>query len=204
MPKHLKGELDEPDDATPLDDDEIDGLIPSHVHTRYELNQWEATNLASGQAWALARKSWNPLSARSLQQLHRRMFGNTWTWAGTFRRSDRNISPYHWTQVGVLVQDLVDNTKTQYDASDKGETTLDDIAVRFHHQLVRIHPWPNGNGRHARLATDLLLKRWGRPPFAWGSEADLATEGQTRATYIAALRAADGGSFDRLRKFVRS
>lgn len=193
-----------PDGATPLDDEELQGLIPDHLHTKAELNQWEAVNVASGHAWALGRRTSDPLSVGALQRLHRRMFGDTWTWAGSCRRSDKNISPYHWTQVGVLMRELVENTKAQYDASDKSAGALDDIAVRFHHQLVRIHPWPNGNGRHARLATDQLLRYWDRLAFTWGSGNDLAPDGGTRSRYVAALRAADAGSYQALRSFVRS
>jgi Fic-DOC domain mobile mystery protein B len=192
------------DGATPLEEEESRGLIPDHLRTKAELNQWEAVNVASGHAWAFGGRTFNPLSVEALKRLHRRMFGETWTWAGSFRRSDKNISPYHWSQVGILVRDLVENIKAQYEASDRSAGAIDDIAVRFHHQLVRVHPWPNGNGRHARLATDQLLRYWGQPAFTWGSGNDLASEGETRSRYIAALRAADAGSYQPLRKFVRS
>jgi Fic family protein len=86
----------------------------------------------------------------------------------------------------------------------KTDAELDDIVMRFHYELVRIHPWPNGNGRHARLAADVLLEAWGRPPFTWGSAGDLVAPGEVRAAYIAALRRADGGDFTPLRAFVRS
>jgi Fic-DOC domain mobile mystery protein B len=145
---------DEPAGATPLDPDERDGLIPHHVQTRAELNQWEALNIARGEAWAFARRNVDPLSIEWLQELHRHLFGETWEWAGSFRRSDKNISPYRWTQVPVLMRDLVENVRAQYAASDQTPNAIDDIALRFHHELVRIHPWPNGNGRHARVATD--------------------------------------------------
>ncbi len=75
--------------------------------------------------------------------------------------------------------------------------------MRFHHQLVSVHPFPNGNGRHARLMTDLLLREVGGEAFTWGSR-DLAAQGQARSGYIAALRDADGGNYARLRAFVRS
>lgn len=190
--------------TTPLDPDELDGLIPDHVQTRAELNQWEALNIARGEEWASSRRSVDVLSVGWLQELHRRLFGDTWEWAGSFRRSDKNISPYHWTQVPVLIRELVENVRAQHDASAETPDGLDDIALRFHHELVRIHPWPNGNGRHARVATDVLLRRWGRPSFTWGSGADLERAGEARSKYIVALRAADGGRFEMLRAFVRS
>jgi len=189
--------------STPLEDEELEGLIPSHIQTKAELNQWEALNIARGQEWAFGHRRLDPLSVPTLKDLHRAMFGETWSWAGTFRRSDKNISPYHWTQVPVLMRELVDNTRASYDASSRTPESLDELAVRFHHQLVRIHPWPNGNGRHARLATDVLLARWDRPPFSWGST-DLTREGTARTEYLTALRAADAGSFRKLIEFART
>lgn len=194
----------ETDGATPLDDDEAEGLIPGNVTTKSELNAWEALNVANGQEWAFSRNATDPLSVEALRELHRRMFGETWKWAGRFRSSDKNVSPYHWSQVPTLLHDLVRDTRAQYDASPKTPEALDEIAVRFHHRLVRIHPWPNGNGRHARLATDLLSRHWGRPLFTWGSNSDLISQGTARTRYLTALRAADGGNFEPLLEFVRS
>lgn len=81
---------------------------------------------------------------------------------------------------------------------------MDKLAARFHHHLVQIHPWPNGNGRHARLATDLLLHRWGRPHFSWGGATHASDDSALRDNYLTALRAADAGSFDELFRFARS
>lgn len=188
--------------GTPLDPDESEGLIPTHVETRTELNQWEALNIARAQAEFTGHKQFD-LSVESLHRLHRAMFGATWKWAGEYRKSDKNISPYHWTQVSALMHELVLDTRAQYDASDQTPSALDDIALRFHHRLVQIHPWPNGNGRHARLATDLLLASWRRPAFTWGN-ADPGRAAEARSRYIAALRAADDLDFRLLREFVRS
>lgn len=130
------------------------------------------------------------------------MFGETWRWAGAYRTSHKNISPYRWTQVPELMENLVANTRARYECSDKSPEELDDIALRFHHELVHIHPWPNGNGRHARLATDLLLRSWARPPFTWSEGAGLS-DTELRARYVAALRQADRGDYSLLTQFVR-
>lgn len=198
-----RSRLAEADGATPLDEDEIAGLIPTNVQTRAELNAWEATNIAEAVAWAYGRSHVNILQMETLRALHRRMFGATWTWAGTFRRSDNNISPYHWTQVPTLVSDLVDDTRVRHSDHEPSNAGTDEIAIRFHHRLVRIHPWPNGNGRHARLATDLLLREWNRPAFTWGGPAE-ANGDDVRRGYLSALRAADAGSFEELLRFARS
>ena len=192
------------DGSTPLDDEERDHLIPGHLLTRADLNQWEALNIAQAHQWLSRRRTANVLSVDFLRQLHRRMFGRTWKWAGTFRRSEKTVSPFHWTSVPQLVQDLMANAEAQLVASSGAPGEIDEIAMRFHHQLVRIHPWPNGNGRHARPATDELLRQLRRPRFTWGSARDLETAGNARDDYIAALRKADGGDFGLLRAFVRS
>lgn len=192
------------DSNTPLNDDEALGLIPSHVTTRTELNQWEAVNIARAQARYSGRSRIDVLDTEFLRTLHRHMFDNTWEWAGAFRRSDNNISPHAWHNVPALLHDLVENVRTQYEASAKADAEIDAIAIRFHHELVRIHPWPNGNGRHARLATDLLCAQWGRPAFTWGGGANLAGGGDARVAYIDALRRADRGDLEPLLKFVRS
>ena len=188
---------------TPLDEDELEGLIPSHIRTRAELNAWEATNIGDAVAWAYGRAHVGILSVERLRQLHRRMFGATWRWAGTFRKSDKSISPHHWSQIPALMHDLVNDTRAQREASDGADGATDEIAMRFHHRLVHIHPWPNGNGRHARLATDLLLREWNRPAFTWGAAAGANDSDSVRRGYLGALEAADRGAFEGLRRFLR-
>jgi Fic-DOC domain mobile mystery protein B len=192
------------DGNTPLTEEELAGLIPTHLSTKAELNQWEALNIAQAHGVIARRRTQDVLSLDVLRDLHSRMFDRTWTWAGLYRRTDNNISPYPWANVPMLLHDLMDNAHARYDASDKTPEALDQVAARFHHELVRIHPWTNGNGRHARLATDLLLTQWGRPGFTWGSGADLVEAGGSRSVYIEALRRADEGDFGPLLEFVRS
>ncbi len=191
-----------PPDA-PLQPGETAALLPEHVRTAGELDQWESANIARAVEWGYARMRRDILSVATLQALHRRMFGETWTSAGTFRRGGSAISPYHWPQVGVMMLELIDDTRSRHDASHKTPAELDDIALAFHHRLLRIQPWPTGNGRHARLATDLLLREWKRPPFTWGSAGGAETGEEIRRRYVDALRAADAGDSDALRTFLR-
>lgn len=203
MRRDVLANAHEGDGNTRLSESELEALIPSHVQTKAELNQWEATNLQRAAEW-LSGRSVNVLELADLKELHRRMFGDTWTWAGTFRRSDKNIGPYHWPEVPRLVTDLLGNTATQRAAIADHNGALDELAARFHHELVRIHPWPNGNGRHGRLATDLLLERWSRPAFTWGAASGNDAGVEIRSRYIAALQRADKGEFGGLYAFVRS
>lgn len=189
--------------ATPLDPDELEGLVPTHLQTQEELNQWEAANIDEAERWASRNVTHDPLSVEALRDLHRRMLDQTWRWAGSFRQRLKNISPVRPEQISEQLSNLVANVREQHAHSDRSAESLDELALRFHHQLVRIHPWPNGNGRHARLATDLLLRKWGRPRFTWGSGRRLAG-GEIRSAYIGALKSADGGDYRPLRAFVRS
>lgn len=194
---------DPADGKTPLDEDESEGLIPAHITKRAELNEWEAENIRAAMVWAGARTP-DMLDEKALRTLHKKMFERTWRWAGKYRTSNTSIGPYAWQEVPRLVQDLLANTKAQYKATEHSPNEVDAVAARFHHQLVLIHPWPNGNGRHAREATDLLLRRWGRPAFSWGAAAARLGYDEVRGQYLRALRAGDGGNFELLMQFVRS
>jgi Fic-DOC domain mobile mystery protein B len=139
------------------------------------------------------------LDERYLRQLHRGMFRDVWKWAGALRKTPRNIGVEPW-KIAEDLQRLIGDT--QYWIEQK-IFAPDEIAARFHHRLVWIHPFPNGNGRHARLATDLLLVALGRPRFSWGLTS-LADANETRALYVAALRAADAHDIGLLLEFVHS
>lgn len=179
-------ELEFPPGATPLDPDYAAGLLPSHLRTQRELNEWEFDNIARGEEWAFSARHGEILTIDFLLSLHRRMFGDTWAWAGKFRRKEVlpiGVAP---EQIRAALATLLEDVKTQiqYKSWD-----ISEIAARFHHRLVAIHPFPNGNGRFSRTLTDLLLVRADREPFEWGSH--LEREGEARTKYIAALQAAD-------------
>ena len=184
--------------ATPIDPDEAAGLVPTHITTQAELNAWEEANIVSGEVWAFRRKS-ALLDEGFLRALHLKMFDQTWRWAGKFRSSNKNIGVDSY-QIAVKLRDLLDNTSYQINHKAFG---ADEQVVRFHHQLVWIHPFPNGNGRHARLMADLLITQLGGKRFSWG-QSPLTLETDNRASYLAALRAADAGSYADLIGFARS
>lgn len=184
--------------ATPLDPDEAAGLIPAHIATQDDLNVWEEANILQGARWAARQKKRDLLDEGFVRDLHRKMFDRTWRWAGTFRSSNKNIG-VDWTQVAVRVRNLLDNTRYQIENQ---TFDADELAVRFHHQLVWIHAFPNGNGRHARLMADMLAIRLGCPRFSWGGDS-LVVGGALRTNYLNALRAADQGQIDALVYFAR-
>lgn len=186
---------------TPLNADEKEGLIPTHITTQAELNEWEQLNIARGSRWADRQQKTPVLDDVFLRKLHKQMFSDTWKWAGTYRTSDKNIG-CDWRHVPMRVRDLLGNIAYQVE-----HATLppDELAAQFHHQLVLIHPFPNGNGRHSRLITNLLQRQLGQQPFTWGSGEypGLVNEGDLRTEYIDALRAADAGDIAPLMAFAR-
>lgn len=190
--------LEQDDASTPLTPDERADLIPSYITQRRELNEAEQANIVEAELWALSRKR-DVLSERFLRQLHKRMFGNVWKWAGKIRQSEKNIGVEVWKINTELAQLLSD---TRYWV-ENATYAPDEIAARFHHRLVWIHPFANGNGRLSRLAADLLLISNGQPRFTWGS-ANLVDATITRRAYVTALRAADQHDIGLLLMFVRS
>lgn len=186
-----------PPGATPLDADEAIGLIPKGIATRGQLDEYESANIAEALTWAERRRR-DVLSEKFLTELHKRMFGRVWRWAGKYRTSGKNIgiAPH---DIAPAIRDLVEDVKAQVAAA---RLPAAEIAVRFHHRMTRIHPFANGNGRHARLATDLLLGQLGETRFSWGA-GDLQHAGAAREKYIGALHAADGGDYRPLTEFLR-
>ncbi len=191
---------DLPEGATPIDAEEADELIPA-LSTRGELNEFEAINIAQAMVWAenSRRISKDLLSAETLNLLHKRMFSRTWRWAGKYRLTQKNIGVEAY-KIGEAIHGLLEDTKLwiQSKVYDPNE-----IAARFHHRLVSVHAYPNGNGRHARLATDLLCMNQGWPLPTWGSTA-LDGPSNIRKRYLEALRQADAGDIHPLRSFLYS
>lgn len=156
--------------------------------------------MLEGQRWALAtRNREDPLTEHFVRKLHAEMFGETWAWAGTFRKTEKNIG-IDPSQIAVQLRNLLHDVRYWFE---HGTYSLDEAAVRFHHRLVSIHPFPNGNGRHARMMVDVIVSRDGGAPFSWGS-ADLVRPGQARQLYIEALQRADQGDIAPLLRFARS
>jgi Fic-DOC domain mobile mystery protein B len=189
----------EDDAATPLTHEEKAGLIPSWVTFRNELNEVEQANIARGALWASRQRRRELLDESFLRDLHKRMLGEVWTWAGAYRATERNIGVPAW-KTPMELRSLLDDARLWVE---RAVFEPDELAVRFHHRLVAIHPFPNGNGRHARLIADLLVMRLGRPRFTWGS-AGLQEAGEIRTRYVAALRQADGHDITALLTFARS
>lgn len=192
----------EPRNSTPLEPQERQGLIPSWVTHQRDLNEAEQDNILKGAAWAARRRNLNVqtlLSVKFMQDSHRRMFGDVWTWAGNFRQSERNIG----VDAYRIPQELLGLLSDVRYWIDRHSYDPDEIAIRLHHRLVAIHPFPNGNGRHARLIADLLIEKLGHKPFSWGG-GSLRSIGEIRTLYITALKAADRHDIRQLLDFART
>jgi len=187
-------------DTTPLDYDEIKGLIPTHITTRGELDFLEMDNINQAIIWSENLKSKDILNAAFICKLHKKMFSNVWKWAGKFRKSNKNIG-IPSIQIAVKLQSLCDDSEAWMQFN---TYPPDEFAARFHHRLVFIHPFANGNGRHARLMADLILEKiFTTKAFSWG-EGSLANQNKIRAEYIKALKLADEHNYSLLLEFVRS
>jgi Fic-DOC domain mobile mystery protein B len=189
------------DGQTPLDPEEAAQILRQAITTLGELDAVEQENIAQAVQWAFNRKRpfGTVLDEPFLRRLHQRMFGDVWRWAGTYRQTARNIGVDAWL-IPQEVAGLIGNARywVEHNTYDPAE-----LSVRFHHRLVAIHPFPNGNGRHSRLAADLLIASLDGEPLTWGSRLELDAAA-IRARYIAALRSADANDLADLIAFARS
>jgi len=190
--------MDYPDGATPLDPDELEGLKFPHIETRGELDQLEQQNIQEAYNWLSRQRKYKDfISVDFLKALHEKLFGSVWSWGGSFRHSDKNIGVDHFT-ISVELRHLLDDARFWVENK---TYSREEFAARFHHRLVKIHPFANGNGRHARIMTDVILEKvLGVAPVNWGTR--LGTDGEHRQKYIQALRAADNNDYRQLIEFV--
>lgn len=189
----------EPDGATPLEPEEIEGLKFPHIETRNQLNELEQANIQSGLLWLRRGRLGNILTEKFIKKLHIRLFGDVWQWAGTYRTTGKNIGIEAY-QIPTELNQLLDDV--QYWHENKTYVPLE-AGARFHHRLVQIHPFPNGNGRHARIMTDIVLNKiYDHPSINWASDEDLMDIGPRRREYINALREADRHNYEPLFIFV--
>jgi Fic-DOC domain mobile mystery protein B len=194
-----------PDGATPLETDERDGLIPTYIATREELNAAEQANIADAVLGMRRRRltTAKVLDGMFVRSLHKAMFRDVWRWAGRYRTTERNIG-VDPSVIAISVQNLVQDAAS-WIAPDSTWLDRDQAVACLHHRLVAIHPFPNGNGRHARAFADLLMRTLGGEPFTWGATS-IQGDGPDRRAYLDALWAADADpdNIDPLVRFARS
>lgn len=190
---------DNPSGATPLSADDVRGLRFRHITTREQLDELEQANVVQGLRWLASEQQGDILDEIFVRKIHKQLFGEVWVWAGTYRLRETNIgvAPHQITEQMRL---LLDDARLW---CERRIYTPLEAAVRFHHRMVLIHPFPNGNGRHARIVTDEFLKRCFKlPPIEWASGFDLERETERREAYLRALGLADTGNLEALLEFV--
>lgn len=187
---------------TPLDEEEKDGLLILTIATRGELDEFEQQNIEKAVQWILGR-TFKPelfFTEAFVRMLHKRMYADVWAWAGEFRKTNKNIGVDKW-KIPSDLKYLLDDAKYWHE---NNTYTQDEIAVRFKHRIVSIHCFPNGNGRHSRLMADIIIEQiYKQPVFSWGA-ANLSDEGDTRKSYLKAVKTADRGDYRLLLAFARS
>lgn len=184
--------------ATPVNQDEISNLIPSGIFTQKDLNFFEQVNISEGEKW-LFKQEKQTLNDAFIKELHKRMFDQTWKWAGKYRTTNMNIGT-DWQKVPQEMLYLCDDYKYQ---SENNVYDVDELAIRFAHRFVVIHPFPNGNGRCSRLLADWIAYVNGRERFSWGKD-NLTIKSKARDLYIKALQNADNNEMEELINFARS
>lgn len=195
-------ELELTEGQTPLDEEEKEGLLIYSISTRAELDEFEQQNIEQAMHWSLGRgiKPASLFTEKMLREVHKRMYGQVWEWAGKFRKSNKNIGVDKY-EIPTAVRNLIDDVKYW---RDNNIYTPDEITIRFKHRLVSIHCFPNGNGRHSRLMADIIINKiFKMPIYTWGS-ANLVKKGDQRTSYLKAVKAADAGNIQPLIQFARS
>ena len=195
-------DIDYIDGQTPLDEDEKEGLLIPTIVTRGELDEFEQQNIEKAIAWSLTRnfRAKDIFTEAFVKNVHKRMYDDVWAWAGEFRKTKKNIGVNSW-QVAVELKNLLDDAMYW---TNKNIFPPDEIALRFKHRIVRIHCFPNGNGRHSRLIADIIIEKiYNQPIFSWGAT-NLSPQGDMRAAYLKAIKAADNQDYSLLLAFARS
>ena len=187
---------------TPLDEEEKLDLIPS-ILTREDLDQFEQENIIEARQWAMQKSliaKHDVFTEKFLCNLHKHMYGYVWKWAGKYRQSNKNIGVEYYL-IPIELRKLIDDAHYWLDHQ---IYDLTELAIIFHHRLVKIHLFPNGNGRHARLCADIIIEQNGADKISWGGSLNLSKPEELRKCYISALRKADYGDYAPLLAFAQS
>ena len=195
-------ELHYKEGQTPLEEDEKEGLRIKTITTQGELDEFEQLNIEKAVEWTIHAnlKPDRIITEKFIKDLHKRMYGDVWKWAGAFRKTDKNIG-IQWTQIGIELKNLIEDTKYWIE---NNTYPPQEIAIRFKHRIVAIHCFPNGNGRHSRMMADIIIESiFGKNVFSWHTS-NMVRADETRKAYITALRAADNGNIQPLVKFAEN
>jgi len=195
-------EFDYKNGQTPLDEEEKEGIKIKPITTQGELDEFEQLNIEKAVEWTIHAnlKPEKILTEKFVKDLHKRMYGDVWKWAGEFRKTEKNIG-ITWTQIGTELKNLLDDTK--YWIENKTFSS-GEIAIRFKHRIVSIHCFPNGNGRHSRMMADIIMESiFDENIFTW-HQSNMVSANEKRKEYIHSLKAADNGNINPLIEFAKN
>lgn len=195
-------EFDYKDGQTPLAEEEKEALKIKAITTQGELDEFEQLNIEKAVEWTIRTKfkPENILTEKFIKDLHKRMYGDVWKWAGKFRQTEKNIG-ISWIQISLELKNLLDDTK--YWIENKTYTP-EEITIRFKHRIVSIHCFPNGNGRHSRMMADIIIESiFGKDIFSW-HQSNMVKANEIRKAYIDALQKADNGNIEPLIEFAKN
>ena len=190
------------DGQTPLEEEEKEGLRIQTITTQGELDEFEQLNIEKAVEWTIHAnlKPEKILTEKFVKDLHKRLYGDVWKWAGEFRRTEKNIG-IPWIQIGVVLKNLLDDSK--YWIENKTYSP-EEIAVRFKHRIVSIHCFPNGNGRHSRMMADIIMESiFEKEIFTW-HQSNMVRADEIRKEYINSLKEADNGNINPLIEFAKN
>jgi Fic-DOC domain mobile mystery protein B len=183
---------DQPEGATPLDD--ISGLLRDDITTRGQLDEAEGLNIVNAVEWIERGRLVDVFTVKFYRELHSRMYDQVWAWAGVLRSqtgatSNIGVAPAMVpAELGRVAMEFARTWEARND-----ERLLPFLA-RYHHALVCVHPFNNGNGRWSRLASDAVVERLANAPrIVWATDT-LNVDSEERSAYIAALKQADSGN----------
>jgi Fic-DOC domain mobile mystery protein B len=187
---------------TPLDEEEKEGLKIKSITTQRELDEFEQLNIEKAVEWTIhtSLTSEKILTEKFIKDLHKKMYGDVWKWAGEFRKTNKNIG-INWPLIGLELKNLLDDTNYWIEHK---TYSPEEIAIRFKHRMVAIHCFPNGNGRHSRLMADVMIEAiFGKEIFSWHTS-NMVKADETRKKYISALKEADNGNISPLLTFAQN
>lgn len=190
------------DGQTPLDEEEKEDLRIKSITTQRELDEFEQLNIEKAVEWTIhtSLKAEKILTEKFIKDLHKKMYGDVWKWAGEFRKTDKNIG-INWPLIGIELKNLLDDTNYWIEHK---TYSPEEIAIRFKHRMVAIHCFPNGNGRHSRLMADIMMEAvFGKAIFSWHTS-NMVKADETRKKYISALKEADNGNMSPLLTFAQN
>lgn len=193
-------ELQHTEGQTPLDEEEKDGLKIKSITTQRELDEFEQLNIEKAVEWTIHTK-FKPekiLSEKFIKDLHLKMYGDVWNWAGKFRKTDKNIG-IKWTQIEIELKNLLDDATYWIE---NNSFSPEEIAIRFKHRVVSIHCFPNGNGRHSRIMADIIMESIFRGEIFTWNQSNMVKADDIRKKYITALKQADNGNIKPLIEFA--